>query len=51
LALIQQAGHDVPRVRTAREHQGIHHLYHEFCRGGNAEACLLCLTTCRTGFG
>lgn len=45
LTLIQQAGHDVPRVRSAREHQGLHHLYHAFCRAGNSAACSLCRTT------
>jgi Protein of unknown function (DUF2851) len=42
LGLIQHAGHDVQRVQTASEHQGLHHLYHGCCREGNATACPLC---------
>jgi hypothetical protein len=42
VGLMQCAGHDVQRAHTAREQQGLHHLYHAFCRGGNAAVCPLC---------
>lgn len=42
LGLLRQAGHDIQQVRSAREHQGLHHLYHTYCRGACADACPLC---------
>jgi hypothetical protein len=42
LGLLQRAGHDVPTVRTARAHQGLHHLYHAFCRSGRYGRCTVC---------
>lgn len=45
LGLLQHAGHDLQTVRTAREQQGLHHLYHAFCRGGNFAVCPLCRMT------
>jgi hypothetical protein len=42
LGLLQRAGHDVPTVRTAREHQGLHHLYHAFCRSSRYGRCTVC---------
>jgi hypothetical protein len=45
LSLFQYAGHDVPRVHSAQEQQGLHHLYHTFCRPGNAGACPVCRTS------
>jgi len=39
--LLSQAGHSfVPR--TAAEHQGLHYLYHGFCRPERARGCPVC---------
>lgn len=32
------------RVRTALHHQGLHHLYHSFCRSGRRLGCPVCKT-------
>jgi hypothetical protein len=42
LNLFKDAGHGVSTVRTAREHQGMHHLYHAYCRNGKHGACSVC---------
>jgi hypothetical protein len=42
LDLLHRAGHDVTSVRTAQEHQGLHYLYHTFCRQGSQPACPVC---------
>jgi len=36
--VFSHAGHQI-RVRTALQHQGLHHLYHEHCRPQKAEGC------------
>ena len=41
--LFAQAGHDF-EVRTAVEHQGLHHLYHTYCRPQRRERCPVCAT-------
>ncbi len=42
LGLLQAAGHDVAHTHTASEHQGLHHLYHTFCRAGGHGTCTVC---------
>jgi hypothetical protein len=42
LGLFQSAGHTLPKVHTAQEQQGLHHLYHTFCRPENSGACPVC---------
>lgn len=42
LGLLQAAGHDIASVHTAPEHQGLHHLYHSFCRMKSDGACKVC---------
>lgn len=39
--LLRQAGHRV-QVRSAPEHQGLHHLYHRFCRLERFTHCPVC---------
>lgn len=42
LDLLAQAGHGGIRPRTAADHQGLHHLYHRFCRREDARGCPVC---------
>lgn len=41
LGLLASAGHDI-RVRGAVEHQGLHFLYHSYCRLEGASGCPIC---------
>ncbi len=42
LDLLAQAGHGGIRSRTAADHQGLHHLYHRFCRREDSRGCPVC---------
>ncbi len=42
LNLLAQAGHGDIKSRTAADHQGLHHLYHRFCRREDARGCPVC---------
>jgi len=42
LDLLAQAGHGGIKSRTAADHQGLHHLYHRFCRRDDARGCPVC---------
>jgi hypothetical protein len=42
LDLLAQAGHDSIKSRTAADHQGLHHLYHRFCRREDSRGCPVC---------
>ncbi|HEX6509825.1 MAG TPA: DUF2851 family protein [Chloroflexota bacterium] len=48
LELLRLAGHVNVRVRTAAEHQGLHHLYHQHCRKVPSADCTVCGVSSRT---
>ncbi|MDQ2740972.1 MAG: DUF2851 family protein [Chloroflexota bacterium] len=42
LDLLAEAGHDSIKSRTAADHQGLHHLYHRYCRREDSRGCPVC---------
>jgi len=42
LDLLAQAGHDGIKSQRAADHQGLHHLYHRFCRREDSRGCPVC---------